>query len=576
MNLNAKYVLSLWTLCASFFSPLLQAEVVINGLAGKVKDNASAMLSLSKQACTEPDWKIKRLFEQADTEIDRSLRALGYYQSSLKKNLIFKEDCWLAEFTVSLGQQVTIKTISIAIEGDAKDDAEFLKLREKYQAKIGSPLQHSFYESIKTRFNALAQERGYLNAEWKEKKLLVNKQLAQADIKLVLDSGTRQKFGKVEINQQDLDPELAKKYSAIVPDTFYSGDKLVETYDAFSKSGYFEQIEVRPDFQHVENQRVPVAINLYPKAQHHYSFGVGYGTDVGVLVNAFYENRRLNSDGDSFSANLDASLVLSTLETQYTIPLENPLSDSYNLGAGLKREKTVNFTSQSATISNRLKYGLEDGWKQTLFADFSYEKFTTQQKNKNSILFILGGNWLQSVSNNAMRPTEGRRLRIDVGGSYETPLSNVSFVRVNLDGIWMQPLPWNGIFTGRVNLGAMTVSKFDNLPTSYRFYAGGINSVRGYDYKELAPKDALGNVAGGKFSAMVSAEYEKTLFDDYGIAAFIDSGNAFDLNKISIKTGAGLGLRWHSPIGTVRIDFAIPLNEAKSGYQIYFAAGARL
>lgn len=297
---------------------------------------------------------------------------------------------------------------------------------------------------------------------------------------------------------------------------------------------------------------------------------------MGVLLNAFYENRRLGSTGDSFSANLDVSMVLSTLETQYTMPLENPLSDFYTLGMGLKREKTDNFTSKSATISDRLKYGLQDGWKQTLFADFSYEKFSTQQQNKQAVLFILGANWLQSISNNTMRPTKGSRLRFDFSGSYETPLSNVSFARASMDRVWMQPLPWAGVLTGRASLGAMSSSKFDNLPTSYRFYAGGINSIRGYAYKELGPMDAFGNVKGGKFLSMLSLEYEQTLFDDYGIAAFIDSGNAFNLNKIGIKSGAGLGLRWYSPVGLIRVDFAVPLNDSKSGYQIYFAAGARL
>jgi translocation and assembly module TamA len=189
---------------------------------------------------------------------------------------------------------------------------------------------------------------------------------------------------------------------------------------------------------------------------------------------------------------------------------------------------------------------------------------------------ILGANWLQSLSNNTQRPTEGRRLRFDVSGSYENPLSDVSFARALFDGVWLKPLPWNGIFTGRMSLGAMTVSKFDNLPTSYRFFAGGINSVRGYDYKELGAKDAFGNVVGGKFLSVVSAEYDQILFEDYGIAAFVDSGNAFNLDKVRMKTGVGLGLRWYSPIGAIRIDFAIPLNEANSGYQIYFAAGTRL
>lgn len=564
------------TLCI-FLPTFVQADVIINGLEAKVKDNTLLLLSLNEQTCTTPNWKIKRLFAESNKEIDQSLRALGYYHSSLSKKLYFDKDCWHAEFDVQAGTQVVIHSIDITIEGEAKNDTEFLALQKKLHSNIDNPLQHNLYENFKTRLTALAQERGYLKAKWKEKKLRIDKDTNQATIKLVFDSGLRQRFGHVLLEQDVLEPELANKYSHIERDSFYSSKKLVETYDALSKSGYFKQVEIHPDFENIEALHVPITIHLTPKEKHHFSVGLGYGTDVGLLFNGLYENRRLNPEGDFFTANLDVSLVLSTLETEYSMPLENPLNDFYTLGAGIKRENTDSFTSKSATISNRLKYGLWDKWKQTLFADFSYELFNIEaQPEKQSLLLILGGNWTHTISNNKLRPTEGRRLRFDLSGSYETPLSNVSFLRANIDSAWVKPLPWAGFFTARASLGAMAVNKFDNLPTSYRFYAGGINSVRGYDYKELAPKNALGQVKGGQMQGVLSAEYEHTIFDDWGVAAFIDSGNAFNIDDISIKTGAGLGVRWYSPIGPVRIDFALPMNDAKSGYQIYFAAGARL
>jgi translocation and assembly module TamA len=84
-------------------------------------------------------------------------------------------------------------------------------------------------------------------------------------------------------------------------------------------------------------------------------------------------------------------------------------------------------------------------------------------------------------------------------------------------------------------------------------------------------------VVGGKFLSVFSAEYEQSVLDNWGVAAFIDSGNAFNnLDNISVKTGVGLGLRWYSPVGLVRLDFALPLNESDSSFQIHFAAGARL
>jgi len=145
-----------------------------------------------------------------------------------------------------------------------------------------------------------------------------------------------------------------------------------------------------------------------------------------------------------------------------------------------------------------------------------------------------------------------------------------------LSATWMHPLPWNSKFIGRTELGATLVDQFDKLPPTYRFYAGGINSIRGYDYKELGPKDSEGNVIGGKFLTVLSLEYEKAVFDDWGVAAFIDSGNAYNPDNLLLKTGAGLGVRWYSPFGPVRIDFAMPLNESNSSFQIHFAAGARL
>jgi translocation and assembly module TamA len=142
---------------------------------------------------------------------------------------------------------------------------------------------------------------------------------------------------------------------------------------------------------------------------------------------------------------------------------------------------------------------------------------------------------------------------------------------------WIHALPWSGgKFIGHTEQGATIADNFNKLPTTYRFYAGGISSVRGYGYKELGPKDAQGNVIGGQFLSVLGAEYEHSIFDDWGIAAFIDTGNAYNIDNIRLKTGAGVGARWYSPFGPVRVDFAIPLDPADSSFQIHFSAGGRL
>lgn len=556
--------------------PAAVAEVTVSGVEGQARDNVLVMLSLEKEPCDAPEWKIRSLLAKADQEIDQALRALGYYHAAVEKSLTFGDDCWQADLNIRPGKQAVINAIDITITGDALDDPEFQKLRDNLPIKTGSPVHHGDYESLKRRFEALAQERGYLKATFAESRLLIDKDRNSAKIELVFDAGKRMHFGDVTIRQDILNPEFVEKYIAIKKGDFYSTEQLVKTHNALSQSDYFDIVEIIPEADNIEQQHVPVSITLRPRSRHLYSFGVGFDTDIGPLANATYKNRRLNRRGHFLTANLDISPVLSMADMAYNIPLDDPTYDVLSFGGGLRYEDTDTFKSRKAALSARYKKALDNGWKQTLFLDFSYEEFETETTSGEALLLIPGANWLRSVVDNVVRPTRGYRTEFEVIGSYESPLSDVSFLQGTFSGLWMHPFSWDGKFIGRTDLGATLIDDLEQLPTSYRFYAGGINSIRGYDYKDLAPRDRFGNIAGGQFLAVVSAEYEHSVLDDWGVAAFVDTGNAFSADSISFKTGIGLGVRWYSPIGPVRLDFAVPLSESDSSFQVHFSAGTRL
>lgn len=552
------------------------SEVIVSGLDGEAKENVLLSLSLEKLPCDTPKWKISHLFSAADDEIDKALRAVGYYHAVVKKKLDFNNDCWKADFTTTPGPRVIVDAIDIKIEGDAHDDPEFARLLNKLPLKQGSPLHHGRYESIKAKIESLALDLGYLKNTFTEKKLLVDKKTNTAQIKLRFDSGKRLYFGEVKLSQDTLDNDLVRKYLSIKDGDPYTSEELAKTHTALSKSGYFDTVDIRSDLDHIQDQRVPIQISLTPKKKYHYSFGFGYDTDIGPLLNASYINRRINRYGHFFTSNFDLSPVLSTAEIEYTIPLENPTTDQFSFGGGLKREHTDTYKALSATLSARHKHAYTSGWRQTLFLDYIYEDFTTDSDSGQRLLLAPGGNWLRSVSDNPIRPTKGYRIELEAKGSYKTPISDVSFLQGYLSAIWLHTLPTGGKFIGRTLQGVTWVNQVTSLPASYRFYAGGINSVRGYAYKELGPKDKLGRVEGGELLSVFSAEYEHPIFEDWGVAAFVDTGNAFNFNSINLNTGVGLGVRWYSPVGPIRLDFALPLNSSDSSFQIHFAAGNRL
>ena len=559
-----------------FVVPQIIADTTVSGIEDEVEDNVNLMLSIQKKQCNSPKWKILGLFEDADQEIDQALRALGYYNAVIKKSLAFNKDCWKADFNINPGQRVLISDVDITINGYAKDDPAFINLLGKLPLKKGSPLHHGQYETLKGKIESLALESGYLQASFTEKKLIIDKQNNTAQIKLTFDSGKRMVFGNITVQQEMLDEGFVDKYLTIKSGETYTSEQLAKTHNALSQSGYFDTVDIRSDLEHIQGHKVPVTIKLSAKKKAHYGFGVGFDTDIGPLLNASYINRRINRYGHFFTSNVDLSPVLSTAEVEYSIPLDKPMTDLFSFGGGLKREYTNTFNSLSATLSARHKHAYANGWRQTLFLDYSYEDFTTDSDSGHRLLLVPGGSWLRSVSNDPLRPTEGYRIEFEGKGSVENTISDVSFFQAYLSGVWLHKLPYGGSFIGRTLQGATLVDQITQLPTTYRFYAGGINSVRGYNYKELGPKDSSGNIEGGKFLSVISAEYEQAVLDNWGIAAFVDAGNAFNLDSIRYKTGVGLGVRWYSPVGPLRLDFALPLNESNSSFQIHFAAGGRI
>ena len=133
---------------------------------------------------------------------------------------------------------------------------------------------------------------------------------------------------------------------------------------------------------------------------------------------------------------------------------------------------------------------------------------------------------------------------------------------------------------GRVILrgeaGVTIASEVTVLPASIRFFAGGDQSVRGYDYKELGPVDENGEVIGGRYLLVGSIEYDHRITDDWSVAAFLDAGNAFDDFDEPLEQGAGFGVRWRSPVGPVRLDIANAISKPGNHWRVHFTIGPDL
>jgi translocation and assembly module TamA len=156
--------------------------------------------------------------------------------------------------------------------------------------------------------------------------------------------------------------------------------------------------------------------------------------------------------------------------------------------------------------------------------------------------------------------------------------SPADFLRWRGGGKWLAGLPDdNTTVLARLELGAILTDGFSNLPPSLRFYAGGDSSIRGYDFESIGPRDDNGKLTGGRYLAVGSIELSRRVLPHWRVAAFVDGGSAFVEETDPFYQSAGLGLRWLSPVGQIRLDLAVPVRDGEnSGFKLHISMGPPL
>jgi translocation and assembly module TamA len=554
-------------------------KVTIEGVSSEIRDSIRASLSLSDEPCDAADWRLQGRLEQASEEIHEALQAFGYYAPDIAHSLQArgKNGCWSATFTIQPGRRVTLRDIDIEVQGEGRDDKAFRKLLEHAPLKAGDPLRHDHYDSFRNSISDLAVNRGYFRGRFTLRELRVDPAAGVADVHLHFDTGPRFRFGDIRAEQHTIDPDLLQRYLEFHSGEYYTRKAITDTSSALSGSGYFARVLVEPLIDKAENGRVPVRITVTPSDRHRYTASVGYTTDTGPRLGLGYRNQRINTEGHQFTSDLSLSSVISKLTLSYSIPLSKPLTDKLKFEAGYKYENTDTFRARTTAVASTWSRLLDNHWLEERGLTFGREDYKIGSQTSNvSYLLMPGIGWSRTIADNRLYPRRGVRMEFRTRGSLDQVVSDVSFLQLigNTKGIL--GLPRRSRVIGRINAGVTFMEEFDQLPVSVRFFAGGDNSVRGYSYKSLGPKDDKGAVEGGRNLLTASLELDHLVTEKWSLAAFVDSGNAFNGTDINPKTGVGVGLHWRSPVGPIRLDVAHPLDKNGDFVRFHFIMGPDL
>ncbi|WP_407275319.1 autotransporter assembly complex protein TamA [Halothiobacillus sp. DCM-1] len=531
-------------------------------------------------ACDAPPLVFERYLTDATADARRALQALGYFHAELSPSLETQAGCTVPVLRVVPGERVRWAVAQIEVQdasGKSLRDQPFL--RDFLQANTpapDSPMDQGQYARLRDGLLERARGAGYLHAQWRRHVLRVDPATNRATIELSLDAGRRARFGAIEIEQSLLSPELASRLAGVQPGDHYTTANLVAINQNLMSPRYFSSVRVRPPLDQPTGDVVPVRVQAISGSPRSYEFKIGYGTDTGPRLGAVLHQWVVNPAGHQWRANLSLAQRQQTLSAAYTIPrLADPLNQRYELYSALDRENNLGITSLSMTNGAQWVRNF-NRWNTALFTEYLLERSQFGDEPAMTNGFWLTGarvGWREL--NDPLFPTRGLAFNASLSGAAKPLLSSASLLRarVQLAGMW--PISDDWVWLGRTEVGGVLTDALTNLPKTLRFFAGGDQSVRGYGYQSLGPVDATGQPVGGRYVFTASTELMHPVYGrDWWGAVFVDTGNAFDsLADFSLATGAGVGLRWRSPVGVVRVDVAYPFDGSRRLPRLHLGIG---
>ncbi len=551
-----------------------QVEVVVLGDHPGLQDNAEAFIG---EVEGRSEQRLRRYVPTAVRQVTDALRALGYYQPSIEWEMLQRE-LPTVRLTVTPGAPVHIRSVSVTINGPAGDDPTFLPVLPEKPA-VGDVLNHGHYDALRQTIRNRALRLGYFDGGFSRHRLIVDPEQRVADMELVFDSGERYRLGEVSFSgDTDIGQPLLRQFVTISPGEPYHADKVATLNGDLSNSGYFREVLVDANPAEADDFVIPVKVRLSIRQPRSVSAGVGFSTDVGPRFRGTWREHWINEMGHRRGAETELSKPRQSLSTWYELPLDPPMTDSIRLSAGYQREHIEDVESERLTLGQQWQHELDNGWLQILSMRWEGERFRIgDAPSSTSSLLLPGAGYSKLRADTALDPSRGYRLQFDVTGSHRAALSDADILHVSVLLKGLITLADRHRFLGRFQFGGVATNSFEDVPPSLRFFAGGDQSVRGYGYETLSPEDSDGSLVGGRYLLVGSLEYQYELFERWRAAVFYDRGNAIDNPFDPLANGAGMGVRWVSPVGPLRFDIAKGLDPEFGGeWRVHFSMGPEL
>lgn len=540
--------------------------------------------------------------QSAAAKINTALRSRGYYDATIAATIDGKPitdaaaldaidarpdgDAISFAFDVATGPRYRIADVAVRPPGSQTSlpgvDRSTLGLA------TGDPADAASILSAQEKLLIEMRKEGYALASVK-RDVVVNHATREAQVTFVVETGPLAKMGPVRFSGTDkVDTVWLQRRVPFKEGETYDPAKVEALRGKLTSLGTFNAVRITPASTLDANGELPIDVALTDRLARSIGFGVAYETQLGASVNAFWTHRNLFGQAESLRLSAELNHIgqgAAIRDTGFGFNAAFRKPDLWisgqdgRLEAGAIREVLTAYTRKAVTVYGGLDRTYSPRWQARAGLAGEISQITRNGVTMDYALVGVPLKVLYNHANSDLDPTEGYRIDFDI-----TPwvYSRDFFTVLRLTGRNYLDLgaPGRSVLATRASFGSEPAISIGGIPPDKLFYAGGGGSVRGFVFQSAGPRDAYNNPLGGASVVEANVEFRQRFGQSWGAVAFIDAGSAYpdylpDFGLFAPRVGAGVGARYYTGFGPVRVDVAVPLNkrEGDPWFGIYVSLG---
>lgn len=549
-------------------------EIVTTGVDEVTQRN---ILNYLGKPTEDTPSRIRAFIKDIPSNADKAMQSIGYYNAKYDITRSGTSESPIINVAVTPGPAVTISNLTLTIEGDARLDGGYMPVIARIPIRLGSVFTHAEYEGTKAVLFDAAQDRGYFDFDFIKSGVRISRRDNTADITLIADSSFRYTFAEVTFDSEYFDDQFLRRYVPFEVGDFYESAVLAQLTQQMQNTGFFSKVRVIPKYGPIYGKQVPIFIEVERKDKNYIGVGAGFATDTLWRTKFTWNKPLVNKAGHSFDSELGLSKVEQNVSFQYRIPrTKDPLTNYWSVEYGLLHSDVDETESTLSTLNFQHARTTSNDWRESLFIRWERERSIIGGVEDELDLVLPGVSYSKNKSVGTPFPTAGYNANFRFLFGSQELLSDIDFYKSVFSYKTLKSFGEKNTFILSLQYGAIESSDFDRLPASQRFFAGGDRTIRGFDYRSVSPKNPEGVAVGGRYLEVTSLEYNYRFLPRWAGAVFVDAGRAFNNFDQAYSVGAGVGIRWLSPVGPFRVDFARSISEDEPDFTFHLSLGPDL